>query len=184
MTSFKTFLAEGAARAAHTLKFFEYEAKEHGKCAASVRKQLLDEWGTMSDAIAAAPTNPLSARKRPPLDKVVVDGDKARVGRFGKFVHVSPSILIGSAYTRDQREAYKRQAFEVAGRILRRLADRLNRDQRGAPFVVEQDDSVTGDLRLKFKTGEFTKTIFLVSTEENHRFERIYIRDFLTRQHH
>ena len=182
MTSFKTFITEGAASAAHTLKFFEYETTEHDKFTLNIQTQLHDQWGALSDAVRPAIMNPLTTRKHPPLNKLVVDMDKVRVGRFGKFVFVTPSILIGSGYTKDERVVYKRKAFDIAVQILQRAADKLNKSQKGTPFVVEQDDSTVGDVRLKFKTGEFVKTIFLISTEENYRYERVYFRDYLVKK--
>lgn len=180
--SFKSYLTEGAASAQHTLKFFEYEHTEHERYADSLRQQLVTEWGALSDAVRPAMTNPLTTRKRPPLNKLVVDLEKVKVGRFGKFVFVTPSILIGAAYSKDERVAYKRKAFEIAIKLLQKAADKLNRTQKGTPFVVEQEDSTVGDVRLKFVTGEFTKTIILISLEENYKYERIYFRDYLVKK--
>lgn len=181
-SSFKSFITEGAASAAHTLKFFEYENSEHEAFTKTVQDQLIAQWGAFSDAVRPAMMNPLTSRKRPPLNKLVVDTDKVKVGRFGKFVFVTPSILIGSGYTKDERVVYKRQAFELAIQILQKAANKLNKNQKGEPFVVEQEDSTVGDVRLKFKTGDFTKTIFLISTEENYKYERIYFRDYLVKK--
>jgi hypothetical protein len=182
MSSFKNYITEGVANAQHTLKFFEYEHAEHEAYAESIREQLIREWGVLSDAIHPAQMNPLNTRKRPPLNKLVVDVAKVKVGRFGKFVFVTPSILIGAAYSKDERVAYKRKSFEIAIKLLQKAADKLNRTQKGSPFVVEQEDSTVGDVRLKFVTGEFTKTIFLISVEENYKYERIYFRDYLVKK--
>jgi hypothetical protein len=63
--------------------------------------------------------------------------------------------------------------------ILEKYMNQLNSDVNGKPFSVSQEDGPLGEVRLKFKTGEYTKTIFMVAIEPGYKFERVYLKDYL-----
>lgn len=179
LSSFKGFLSEEKANAQHTLKFFEYEQNQHEDGVKKLEAQVEKAWATLAKEYRHVNPDPFGQRKRNPLGKMEMSEEPVKVGRFGDTNIVNVSVMIGKAYDRDVQMDAKRNMLASARRLLERYTNNLNRDQKGTPFVCEQNDGPLGEIRIKFKTGEFVKTLFLVAAEENYKFHRLYIRDFL-----
>lgn len=178
MKSFKSFVITEEARAKHTLRFFDYEHKEHAAVAKKVRADLEKAWTKIAERFEPADLADHGEDSKY-FDQVEFSGKEAKVGRFGDKSAVYPSVKIGGAYEKNTRNECKRDLMAEAHKVLDRYKDKLNQDVPGKPFSVSQEDGPLGEIRLKFKTGDYTKTIFMVAVEPGYKFERVYLKDYL-----
>lgn len=180
MKSFKSFVLTEEARARHTLRFFDYEHKEHSDVAKKIRTELEKAWTKTANKYEPVDTagqgDPESVKY---FDKVEFTTKEANVGRFGNKSSVSPSVKVGGAYEKGVRNECKKDLMASAHSILDKVKDKLNQDVPGKPFSVSQEDGPLGEIRLKFKTGDYTKTLFMVAVEPGYKFERVYLKDYL-----
>jgi hypothetical protein len=177
---FKSFVLNEEARAKHTLRFFDYEQHEHSDIAKKIRADLEKAWSKIANTFSPVDlTNFEDSKESKYFDKVEFTKQEANVGRFGNKSSVYPSVKIGGAYSKMEKSDCKKQLLAEAFKILTKYAEKLNADIHGKPFSTSQEDGPLGEIRLKFKTGEYTKTIFMVATEPGYRFERVYLKDYL-----
>jgi hypothetical protein len=180
MKSFKSYVLTEEARAKHTLRFFDYENKEHHDVAKKVRTELEKAWTKIADKYEPVDLPEFEGTEQAKyFDQVEFTTKEANVGRFGNKSSVAPSVKIGGAYEKSVRGECKKDLMQAAHSILDRVKDKLNLDVPGKPFSISQDDGPLGEIRLKFKTGEYTKTIFMVAVEPGYKFERVYLKDYL-----
>ena len=178
--TFKSYVLTEAARAKHTLRFFDYEQNEHVDVAKKIRSELEKSWVKIVNTFSPADISDfddLSDSKY--FDNVEFTDKETNVGRFGNKSSVYPSIKIGGAYSKSIKNDCKKQLMDEAHKILKKQTDRLNADMAGNPFSLSQEDGPLGEIRLKFQTGEYTKTLFMVAVEPGYRFERVYLKDYL-----
>ena len=177
---FKSFIVTEEARARHTLRFFDYEQNEHTAIAKKIRAELEKVWEKIAAKYSPADLtdfeNPEESKY---FDKIEFTAKEAKVGRFGDKSSVYPSVKIGGAYDKSTRSECKKALMVEAIKVLDKYMNQLNSDISGKPFSVAQEDGPLGEVRLKFKTGEYTKTIFMVAIEPGYKFERIYLKDYL-----
>jgi hypothetical protein len=177
--SFKSFVITEAARAKHTLKFFDYEQNEHSDIAKKIRSDLEKAWTKIATKIPKAEVSDIDMSDNKYSDIIEFSAKEATVGRFGNKSSVAPSVKIGGAYDKSIKNECKKDLMYEAHKILTKYKDLLNRDVPGEPFAVSQEDGPMGEIRLKFKTGEYTKAIFMVAIEPGYKFERVYLKDYL-----
>jgi hypothetical protein len=177
---FKSFVITEEARAKHTLRFFDYEQNEHHDIAKKIRADLEKAWSKIAAKYSPADLSDFEGQDESKyFDKVEFTTKEAKVGRFVNKSSVYPSVKIGGAYDKSVKSECKKSLIVEAIKILEKYMNQLNSDVNGKPFSVSQEDGPLGEVRLKFKTGEYTKTIFMVAIEPGYKFERVYLKDYL-----
>lgn len=179
MKNFKSFVLNEEARAKHTLRFFDYEHNEHGDVAKKIRAELEKAWTKIASKYQPADLSDFDETESKYFDRVEFTTKEANVGRFGNKSAVYPSVKIGGAYEKNLRNECKRDLMAEAHKVMNKYKDKLNQDVPGKPFAVSQEDGPLGEIRLKFKTGDYTKTLFMVAIEPGYKFERVYLKDYL-----
>jgi hypothetical protein len=180
MKSFKTYVLTEAARAKHALRFFDYEHNEHSDIAKKIRADLEKAWMKIAEKYEPADTiDSDSTEDSKYFDEVEFTNKEANVGRFGNKSAVYPSVKVGGAYEKSIRNECKKELMSEAHKVLDRYKTKLNQDVPNNPFMVSQEDGPLGEIRLKFKTGEYIKTLFMVAVEPGYKFERVYLKDYL-----
>jgi len=179
MKSFKSFVITEAARAKHALRFLDYEQNEHSDIAKKIRADLEKAWTKIASSYEPADMAEFGPGESKYFDQMEFTTKESTVGRFGHKSSVYPSVKIGGAYPKSTRADCKKKLMAEAMKILEKYKTKLNADISGDPFVLSQEDGPIGEIRLKFKTGEYTKPLFLVAVEPGYRFERVYLKDYL-----
>lgn len=178
--SFKSFIVTEAARAKHTLRFFDYEQNEHHEVAKKIRAELEKSWAKIVEKYSPADLTEFEGKDESKyFDKVEYTNKESTVGRFGHKSSVFPSVKIGGAYDRSTRNECKKLLMAEAHKIFDKYVAKLNADVSGNPFSVSQEDGPLGEIRLKFETGEYKKTLFMAAVEPGYKFERVYLKDYL-----
>jgi hypothetical protein len=178
MKSFKTHMLTEQAKAKHALRFLDYEHKEHSNVAKKIRDELEKAWTKIAAKYEPVDMTEMDEDSKY-FDQVEFTSKEAKVGRFGDKSAVYPSVKVGGAYDKNTRNECKRALMAEGHKVLDKYKEKLNQDVPGKPFAVSQEDGPLGEIRLKFKTGEYTKTIFMIAVEPGYKFERVYLKDYL-----
>lgn len=180
MSGFKQFMLNEAAKAKYTLAFMTYERDDHGIVAGRVKDQLINEWTKIINRYDEVEMNVDPDSKKATLQNTMeLDRADAKVGRYSGKISVAPSVRVGNAYSEESKSSCKKKLMQAAKKVLEKQISKLNTGLKGKPFYVSQEDGPLGDIRLKFKTGDIKKTVFLVSIDHSYKFDRVFLRDFL-----
>ncbi len=179
---FKTFILTEKAKAKDALRFFEYEHQDHDTTAKKIKDELLAAWLKIAEKIPA-----IEAEEGDDVDEldpksreVAVGKTELTIGRAGNKFSVPLSVRVGSSYEREVKTRCKRELLAAALKVFEKYRDKMNTTEGTAkPFVITQDDDQLSNIRLKFKTGEFVKTVFVIGIEPGYKFERVYFKDNL-----
>jgi hypothetical protein len=175
---FKEFILNEEAKAKHALRFFEYEQQEHTDLVRKLRADLVTAWEKIAKKYPPVDVQEETSTKAP-LASVNVKAAEELIGRFGTKFHVAPSVLVGTAYDRHVRNECKKALLEAGYALLEKYMKKMNNSEAGDPFIITRDDGPLSDIRLKFKTGDYAKTVFVIGTEPGYKFERVYLREAL-----
>lgn len=181
MDTFKSFLKKTLneeAKAKHALRFMEYEHDEHHHISRMVRADLIKAWTKIASKYPAIESLSQAENEKAIFNKVELETKEVKVGRFTDRHLVGPSVVVGNAYDRDIKNKVEQELIAAAMSIFEKYLPKMN-TVNGKPFSVTQEDGPLGDVRLKFKTGDFTKTVFLISIDKTYKFDRVFLRDFL-----
>ncbi len=178
---FKTFILTEKARAKDALRFFDYEHHDHDEIAKKIKTDLLISWTKIIEKI-----EPIEHQEQDDEEidsktiETVINKGEQMIGRTGNKFSVPLSVRIGSSYEREIKNRCKRDLLSSALKIFEKYKDKMNQSEGNSkPFIITQDDDQLSNIRLKFKTGEFVKTVFVIGIEPGYKFERVYFRDNL-----
>lgn len=180
MKNLKSFMINETARASHALKFLRYEQDDHQAVIKKIHTEILAVWTEIASKYEALPDDhSLEGRKSKILRAVTVLNSGVKISRFNDKTSAALAVSIGNAYNEATKNEIKRWLLAAALKVLEKQATKLNKDVPGNPFYASQEDGLLGDVRLKFKTGEYKKTIVLISMDRAYKSDTVYMKDFL-----
>ncbi len=172
---FKSFLAEKKARASQALKFFEYKHDMHEETAKQLKSKLAAAWLPIVNRYDAIEDEAGQKKK----NNVELLTTEKNLKRSGVKFKGNPIVQIGGLYSEGIKKDIKKELLAVSLSATKKVVDKMNKDVPGDPFSVSQQDGKTGDIRVKFETGMYSETIFLIGAESQYKFDSVYLRDFL-----
>lgn len=181
MENLKSFIVNESAKASHALKFMQYEQDDHQQISKKIHTEIEAAWKEITSRFEDLPDDhTLEGRKSTILRNIDVVGSGTKISRFNDGKTASLAVSIGNAYDEPTKNEAKRWLLAAAQKILDKYATKLNKDITGNPFYASQEDGALGDVRLKFKTGDYRKTIILISVDRAYKNDTVYMRDFLS----
>lgn len=172
--SLKSYILTEQLKASHAAKFLEYEKHDHQKITRDLQSKLEKAWNKVASKFKPVELDAESKL----FNAVDVSSKDVAIGRFGNRAVSTLSARVGALYDKNTKRAIKEALLAEAYSVLSATTTLMNQDVPGDPFVISEEDS-TGEIRVKFKSGDYSKTIFLVAVESLQKFDRVYLRDFL-----
>lgn len=176
-TTFKKFLSEGDERAALSHAYLMYLKDSHHKYQEKLRGELYDAWAEI--------INDLST-ELDPNTTVVLDRDDSVIRRGGTRMDVLLDLQLPTSVPSKETSAIKHLIFSKTRKLFNQVVDRLNaklNQQRttARPFKVVQFNDAVGQLSIQYRNGDICYNVFIVDTEKTANFNRIYLRNCVSR---
>jgi hypothetical protein len=193
--TFKSFVAEEAASADHALKFLSYKSEQHSVLASRIRGYIVAKWVAMAEKIEPAKVEisdklPIfnywekpNLKKKEPKKYTTVAVDKSSsVSKHGRRFKVGPVVRIGSSYSKEDKDSFKKDFMMTAKSLLQTLANKLNDGGDGPFHVSQRGHNQFDDVVFEFRTGSIAEAIFVIGADRGSIGDFVYFRDYVDRE--
>ena len=176
LTSFKKFLVEepSSIHPKDAVSYFSYTKNDHLKVSSNIKKEICRKWQNLV----------LKKSKDMPEDADVsevisFEDDEKLIGKSGHKFMAAVCVTIGSDIDKNTSLSMQKTLLKDAYDILVKYKDTMNSKESRKPFIVTKDDDDLSNVRLKFSSGDVTKSIFICGIDHSVKYTRIYLRDLI-----
>ena len=167
------------ARAAEALRFLDYERDEHDELVSKIKSRLKEEWQSIVKQVKDVKDDELKEKRPNMLFSSKVDDSQYVINKSGERCSVNLSVKLAGALDKDTRNSLKKQLMSKALEIFKEEANSLIAEGKRNPFRVHQEDSLLGEIKLSFVTGDHNKPIMMIGSDETSNYSRIYFCNLL-----
>lgn len=168
--SFKEFLLESNDQYE---SLFDYQCNHHKKKCAAIQRKIYSKWKKIVDKYDDIDLGEDIASAN-------ISSSPVKMTRRGLTHTVFPSINIDSKYDFSRKEKCRQELISSAYKVLEKYCEELNEHFKGSPFRIYQENDMSGDIRVVFKSGKIIKPIVEVCYNPGTKKEKILFKDMMS----